>query len=294
MNGRRAVHHFSAGRGRPEFVDGRGRPSHHVPSKLEGRAPSPVCRACGLRLGLLACAALLFGGGAGASVAAAESDDAAVEQGREALGSQRRFPWYDGSNDGVRRVRVSVPLKSPQGKRKPAGGGAWNFSWLELAAWTVVLALFAGLAYLLIRAYLDREDHATSMPAAATARAALDDAMRIEALPFRVRSGPLGLLDEARRHYEQGDFRQAIVYLFSYQLVEMDKQQIIRLAKGKTNRQYLRETRRRPSLQSLVAQTMVAFEDVFFGDHPLDRTRFESCWLRLGEFDTLVAQPGAV
>ena len=236
---------------------------------------------------------------AGDSVGAAEAGsaaggDAAVEQGREALGSQRRFPWYDGSKDDVRRVRVSIPWKSPDVsfKAKPTGG-AWNFSWLELAIWTAVLALFAALAYLLIRAYLNREDVAVTMPAGGAARDLLDDAARIEALPFRVRSGPLGLLDEARRHYEQGDYRQAIIYLFSHQLVEMDKQQIIRLAKGKTNRQYLRETRRRPLLESLIFQTMVAFEDVFFGDYPLDRARFESCWRRLGEFETLVAEQGA-
>jgi len=224
--------------------------------------------------------------------AAAASEAASVEQGREALGSQRRFPWYDGTNDDLRRVRVSVPWKPVQPNTKPKAGGAWNFSWLELLVWTAVLAMLAALAYLLIRAYLNREDHAVSMPAAASQSPTLDDAKRIEALPFRVRSGPLGLLDEARRHYELGDFRQAIVYLFSYQLIEMDKQQIIRLAKGKTNRQYLREVRRRPSLQSLVNQTMIAFEDVFFGDHPLDRSRFESCWLRLNEFESLVMQQG--
>jgi hypothetical protein len=29
---------------------------------------------------------------------------------------------------------------------------------------------------------------------------------------------------------------------------------------------------------------MVAFEDVFFGKHGLDRERFESCWRRVDEF----------
>lgn len=265
---------------------------------MSGLNPTCDCLSRFGLLGLLACT-LFFSGartvfaGESPAFAAAASDATSVEQGREALGSQRRFPWYDGTNDDVRRVRVSVPWKPVQTntKARPTGG-AWNFSWLELLVWTGVLALLAALAYLLIRAYLNREDHAVSLPAAASQSPTLDDAKRIEALPFRVRSGPLGLLDEARRHYELGDFRQAIVYLFSYQLIEMDKQQIIRLAKGKTNRQYLREVRRRPSLQSLVNQTMIAFEDVFFGDHPLDRSRFESCWLRLNEFESLVMQQG--
>jgi hypothetical protein len=208
------------------------------------------------------------------------------------LGSRRRFPWYDETTDEPRRVRVSIPWRAPDPKPK-TGGMRWNFSWLELFVWTAVLALFAALAYLLIRAYLNREDYGAASAGGSAERAALDDSARIEALPFRVRSGPLGLLDEARRHYEQGDFRQAIIYLFSYELVEMDKRQVIRLAKGKTNRQYLREVRRRPLLESLVEQTMVAFEDVFFGDHPLDRPRFESCWRRLDEFQSLIAPQGA-
>ena len=35
---------------------------------------------------------------------------------------------------------------------------------------------------------------------------------------------------------------------------------------------------------------MVAFEDVFFGNYAIDRTRFESCWSRLDEFDALAAE----
>jgi hypothetical protein len=34
----------------------------------------------------------------------------------------------------------------------------------------------------------------------------------------------------------------------------------------------------------MLDRTMVAFEDVFFGRHPLERQRFESCWGRLDEF----------
>ena len=54
-------------------------------------------------------------------------------------------------------------------------------------------------------------------------------------------AGRLDLLAEARRHYQAGNYGAAIVYLFSFQLVQLDQRQIIRLAKGKTNRQYLRE-----------------------------------------------------
>ena len=58
----------------------------------------------------------------------------------------------------------------------------------------------------------------------------------------RSRARKAGLLEEARRSYEEGDYNTAIVYLYSYQLVKLDQNQWIRLAKGKTNRQYLART----------------------------------------------------
>ena len=67
---------------------------------------------------------------------------------------------------------------------------------------------------------------------------------------------------------------------------------MIRLAKGKTNRQYLREITRsgRRALGDILEQTLLAFEDVFFGDRELPRDRFEACWQQLAEFDRLLQQ----
>ena len=64
---------------------------------------------------------------------------------------------------------------------------------------------------------------------------------RVEALPFRVPRQATDLLSEARRQYEKGNYNEAIVYLFSHQLVELDRQHLIHLARGKTNRQLVRE-----------------------------------------------------
>ena len=112
----------------------------------------------------------------------------------------------------------------------------------------------------------------------------------VESLPFPVAAANSDLLAEARRHYQAGNYGAAIIYLFSFQLLQLDKRQIIRLTKGKTNRQYLREVGSRAVLLKLLEQTMVAFEDVFFGNRQLPRERFESCWTRLDEFETLAAQ----
>ena len=62
----------------------------------------------------------------------------------------------------------------------------------------------------------------------------------------------------------------------------------MRLTKGKTNRQYVRELRREIDLKSILSNTMLTFEDVFFGNYPLERSRFERCWNRLEEFHGLL------
>ena len=89
----------------------------------------------------------------------------------------------------------------------------------------------------------------------------------------------------------RGDFNRAVVYLYGYQLVQLDKRQQIELAKGKTNRQYLWELRSRREMKNLLEPTVVAFEDTFFGEHDLDRSRFESLWQNVDRFHQLLEQP---
>jgi hypothetical protein len=117
------------------------------------------------------------------------------------------------------------------------------------------------------------------------------EADRIESLPFHIARPQTNLLAEARRHYLAGDYGEAMIYLFSYKLVQLDKSHFIRLARGKTNRQYLGELRRSLPLWRILYSAMVAFEDVFFGHHPLSRERFEACWNRLDEFHQLIQLP---
>jgi len=222
------------------------------------------------------------------SIALASEADPSVESGRRALDHWRRYPWYDRAADDVRRIDV-------------AESWDWNWNWpwwlrfslpdslLQWLAWIGLAVLLGLVAYLLFRAYRARR-RPTVVSAAERTSSEADDPARIEILPFPLADARLDLLGEVRRHSEAGNYGRAIVYLFSYQLVELDKHQAIQLAKGKTNRQYLRELRRRPGLARLLEQTMVAFEDVFFGNHRLDRDRFDACWLRLGEFHALATE----
>ena len=206
-----------------------------------------------------------------------------VTSGRDALDHWFGYPWYDAKTDAVRRVNVPKP---------------WNLDWLgnwghegfslgaalQALGWLAVALLVAALVYFVVRAILLRERRKSG----GGEEEAAGGADRVESLPLPVDARYLDLLAEAKRCREQGDYGRAIIFLFSHQLLQLDKYGRIHLARGKTNRQYLREIRPWPALGGLVEQTTLMFEDVFFGHHAIERRAFEACWLRLEEFEKLV------
>jgi hypothetical protein len=224
---------------------------------------------------------------------AAEAEQA-VEAGGQSLRESGRYPWYDAAQDGVKPIPLASSGEADSDNRnskwtaQPSAatpgrmprisflGGLLN--WVGVTLLIVFLAL---IAWLIAKAFLrDEISEGVARKVIETSR----DVDRVEALPFKLRKPTGNFLDEARRLYEAGDYSEAIIYFFSYQLVELDRQHLIRLAKGKTNRQYLREVRQRPNLQAILGITIVAFEDAFFGRKTLTREQFERCWSRLGEF----------
>jgi len=227
-----------------------------------------------------------------------------VAAGREALDRWIwEYPWYDSQTDGLRRVEVSEPwwlrwewILDWLGDVFSFGGlwgGLAAMSWLEWTAWSLIVVLLVVLVYLMVRVWRKRAGGEAAPEAEAEEPETVDQKRRIEALPAAVGRRRADLLTAARQYYQEGNYAEAIIYLFSHQLVELDKSQLIRLARGKTNRQYLRELGRRLVLRGLLERTMVAFEEVFFGNYAIDRARFESAWLRLGEFEALVAEGAA-
>ena len=228
---------------------------------------------------------------------AGELEDAqAVQAGAEGLRQAARFPWYDADADGLRPVQLPTYQPPPQSSNwqwQPTNRrrGNWQWLWrlLEYVVWGVLAFALFLLLFVLLRNLSQR------LPkqgvGAADRERGQTEADQIEKLPFQVRRPQTDLLGEARRHYQLGHYGEAIIYLFSYQLVRLDKSQLIRLAKGKTNRQYLGELQSGSPLKRMLAQSMSTFEDVFFGNYGLSRERFEACWNRLDEFHQLVQQP---
>jgi hypothetical protein len=219
------------------------------------------------------------------------TDDQAVTAGKDALSKVARFPWYDRREDKVRPLHV-VPRDAADSENR---GSKWTNNNLTTATpgaagrraslfgpvlqWvglTTLILLLGILAYLIAKAFLKDEVTESAVQRKVVEAAAGVD--RVEALPLNVRRPTGDFLSEARRLYEAGQFSEAIIYLFSHELLQLDNNHLIRLAKGKTNRQYLREVRQRPLVQSILESTMIAFEDAFFGKKTLTRERLDQCW----------------
>jgi hypothetical protein len=226
--------------------------------------------------------------------------DQAVEQVGDALSESGHYPWYDSKTDGVRPIPLAnssdadsanrdskwtaQPKASTPGRMPQLSFLGWLLNWLGITLLVVFLAL---IAWLITKAFLkDEISEGIARKVIETSR----EVDRVEALPFKLRKPTGDFLAEARRLYEAGDYSEAIIYFFSFQLVELDRHHLIRLSKGKTNRQYLREVRPRPNLHAILGITIVAFEDAFFGRKTLSREQFERCWSRLDEFQGELAR----
>jgi hypothetical protein len=235
---------------------------------VRGAAAAALVGIAGLAMGIPALQAF-----------AAESPGS-VEAAHEAF-EQGRFPWYDAEQDSLKplTLRPSTPAAKPS---------EFDAGFLRYLAWGVLSLALAALVTFF--AYTIR--HRLRRQADPQKAAGVVNLTTVESLPFLSGRSRDDLLGEARRYYQEGNYSEAIVYLFSHQLVELDRFALIRIAKGKTNRQYLRELGPAPPLRPTVELTMTAFEDVFFGRRSLDRAGFEACWNQLPLFEQLVSRGG--
>jgi len=110
----------------------------------------------------------------------------------------------------------------------------------------------------------------------------------IRHLPFEMDVKKGDFRQQSQAAYDAGDFRMALVFLFSHVLVTLDQAKLVRLKKGKTNRQYLRELSPNRPLGDYYGDVMVPFEQTFFGDYPITKEVFEGCWHGLDGFQSEV------
>jgi len=202
---------------------------------------------------------------------------------RDALGEVGGDAWYDQQNDAVRPVEPKIddePEESGETRQAESSPGG-----LEFGAWWFLGAVLVALAVVLILVVWQSRNSLGPLRRGRIAPRPID----FEALPVAATAANIDLFEEARRRYEVGDYDGAIVYLYSHLLVQLDRNHFIRLAKGKTNRQYLRELQSGgASLRDIVGEAVVVFERAFFGRRRIERDAFEAVWGRLAEFAAIV------
>ena len=209
--------------------------------------------------------------------------DVAVETAGEGLSRYEKPKWYDSETDAFRPAEVKPPRKQRQ----------MNPGFAELLmhlGWILLAAMLLYLVYLIIRTFLTQEI-VDSLPI--ERGPTVGDVSRVEQLPIALKKAPSDFLAEAQRLYSRGDYAQAVVYLFSHQLIQLDRRHLVRLIKGKTNRQYLREIRRSSAgsaskISDLFEQTVLLFEEIFFGKRLPPQSEVDKVWSNIETFHTLL------
>lgn len=234
------------------------------------------------------------------------------------LPSLQQWPsWVDPKTGNVRDISQSYPgvqleTGSASADRAQAdlvvssgNSSNWNFEWpewlLNFFSWVgdffsiwglngwIVLLLVLGIIFLAVIFYLlARTDWGRGITARSQRTARRRKAVAKEELPFELEVAHLsvdGLWQQATKAKQQGDFRHALMFLYSYLLVELDAHQLIRLSRGKTNRDYGRELNGATSIHSCFMSTMEAFERVFFGRVHLESEQVDELFNQVGRLE---------
>ena len=220
----------------------------------------------------------------------------------------KAMPWVD--KDSGELTPMGIDYRGPAATRdrslipkkviKPKAAKApWNPNWnfrgggTSLGAAGPILVYGGGsIAVLLLVALMvwvfmnSRIDMGGSDDFSSRPDRTLEESIRH--LPFEMDVKKGDFQQQAQTAYEAGDFRTALVFLFSHVLVTLDQAKLVRLKKGKTNRQYLRELSPSRPLVKYYGDVMVPFEQTFFGDYPITKEVFEDCWQGLERFQNSV------
>ncbi len=222
---------------------------------------------------------------------ARENERQAVESGGSAETALREgnYPWYDPGTDGVRPIWASKrPWLKWLGRRWDEfvkaleralkgfqfGGSSGVGVSGDLIMTAVFLAALIGFLVVLAVLWTRRDSSAADRSADGSA---VGRAARLTDLPEGVRPGSGDPWAEALRRRAAGDLGGAIVCLFAYQLLSLDQMGLIRLAPGRTGRQYV-QTIHDPRFADSLEATLGLFEDVYYGRKLPTLEAFEAVW----------------
>lgn len=213
--------------------------------------------------------------------------------------------WYDAEkgvipvevepkvDDSLNRDSRWLPKPKKVAKPKPqttttpnAGNGVLNsgLTFANIVGWLLLIltvgSILGLIVYLMSKAEIDLGGNPSSRGSGAS-DGAPDEQMiqRMKHLPAELRRTDVNLRSEAERLMHEGLYDQAIILLFGHQLLTLDRAGLLRLNRGKTNRQYVRETRFvDPSIADRLSQTVSAFERSYFGRHSIGQAEFAQLW----------------
>jgi len=216
----------------------------------------------------------------------------------------KSMPWTDQDSGEVTplgvekraqsltRDRSSIPIKKVKAKAPaappvfapPAGAGAAMLGPVLVYGLVLIGALL--LIGLVVWVFMNSKVDIDSAPVSSRSDRSIAESIRH--LPFEMDVKKGDFRQQSQAAYDAGDFRMALVFLFSHVLVTLDQAKLVRLKKGKTNRQYLRELSPNRPLGDYYGDVMVPFEQTFFGDYPITKEVFEGCWHGLDGFQSEV------
>ena len=214
-----------------------------------------------------------------------------------AVGQDGTYPWLDPQTNSPVFVEPETIATDSSAARKivplraaptPSVRRNWNFNWLGLDNWlaAILLALVVGLILVLLIWIVSKTEIGKNnqLPELDYAR----NRESIRSLPFQLDVEIGDCRQLAERAYQQGDYRKAMIYLFSHTLIYLDERELLRLRRGKTNRQYLREVSQFQTVAAYLNALIGPFESVFFGKKDLTREHFEMVWNGLNSFELQV------
>lgn len=181
--------------------------------------------------------------------------------------------WYDAQRDDWRRLDI------PERRTSSSGNEGLSLPIpIDVVGWLLLTLVAVGAGWLAVQLWRDR-GHATTAPGADAGRAAERGPVTdLGALPFGDQGH--GDADAAlAAALAARDWDRAVVWIYGRLLVRLDQAGVVRLARGTTNRQYLRTTGqwarqdapRRPVAEALDA-AIAAFERTYFGHQGADET----------------------
>lgn len=185
-------------------------------------------------------------------------------------------------------VRKNGRLAGPNWNwQRPNWNLGWLANWLTYSVITVICLILLACLVLLLMHFVRSS---STVERRRTGKSIEIDLTRVEDLPFNVEQMASDPLSQAKLLADSGRYELAIIYLYGYFLLALDQARKIHLQKGKTNRMYLRELASNLDLQAIVEQTMLKFEEVYFGKRSITKTDFDQSWARLDEFHRLLLE----